>query len=60
LTHVGGRLRIGAGTLRNDPATFLRWIAETDLVKPGVHMPAFRALAPDNLAALAAYLDSLQ
>jgi cytochrome c oxidase subunit 2 len=60
LTHVGGRLRIGAGTLRNEPATFLKWIAETDLVKPGVHMPAFRALAPDNLAALAAYLDSLQ
>jgi cytochrome c oxidase subunit II len=60
LTHVGGRLRIGAGTLQNDPETFFRWIAQTDNLKPGVHMPAFRALPPDTLSALAAYLDSLQ
>lgn len=60
LTHVGSRLRIGAGALGNEPEAFLKWIAHTDVIKPGVHMPAFRALPPDSLSALAAYLDSLQ
>lgn len=60
LTHVGGRLRIGAGTLPTEPAAFARWIAQTDRVKPGVHMPAFRALPPDDVATLATYLDGLQ
>jgi cytochrome c oxidase subunit II len=60
LTHVGGRMQIGAGILRNEPDAFLEWIARTDTVKPGVHMPAFHALGPDILSALAAYLDGLQ
>jgi cytochrome c oxidase subunit 2 len=60
LTHVGSRLRIGAGTLPNDPEAFTNWIRQTDGIKPGVHMPAFRTLSRDQLGALAAYLDSLQ
>jgi cytochrome c oxidase subunit 2 len=60
LTHVGGRTRIGAGTLENDAAAFAEWIGETDRIKPGVHMPAFRALSRDDLSALGAYLDGLQ
>jgi cytochrome c oxidase subunit 2 len=60
LTHVGGRLRLGAGTLPNDPDAFARWIGQTDRIKPGAHMPAFRALSRDDLSALAAYLDGLQ
>lgn len=60
LTHVGGRLRIGAGLLRNEPETFQRWITQTDTIKPGVHMPAFRALPTDGVSALAAYLNGLQ
>jgi cytochrome c oxidase subunit 2 len=60
LTHVGSRLRIGAGILDNERETFLRWIAETDALKPGVHMPAFRALPPAALTSLAAYLESLR
>jgi cytochrome c oxidase subunit 2 len=60
LTHVGGRLRIGAGTLQNDADAFVRWISETDRIKPGVHMPAFRTLSRDDLSALAAYLDGLR
>jgi cytochrome c oxidase subunit 2 len=60
LTHVGSRLRIGAGTLPNEPDALVRWIGQTDRIKPGVHMPAFRALAADDLSALAAYLDSLR
>jgi cytochrome c oxidase subunit II len=60
LTHVGGRTRIGAGTLENDAAAFVAWISETDRIKPGVHMPAFRTLSRDDLSALGAYLDGLQ
>jgi cytochrome c oxidase subunit 2 len=60
LTHVGSRSRIGAGTLQRDPEAFVNWISETDRIKPGVHMPAFRALARDDLTALAAYLESLR
>ena len=60
LTHVGSRSHIGAATLTNARETLMQWIAQTDRVKPGVHMPAFRALASDDLTALAAYLGSLQ
>jgi cytochrome c oxidase subunit 2 len=60
LTLVGSRLRIGAGTLANEPDAFLQWIAQTETIKPGVHMPSFRALPADDLSALAAYLDGLQ
>jgi cytochrome c oxidase subunit 2 len=60
LTHVGSRLRIAADTLPNDSEALARWIAQTDRIKPGVHMPAFRALATDELSALAAYLGSLR
>jgi cytochrome c oxidase subunit 2 len=59
LTHVASRPRIGAATLPNTPETLVTWIGQTDRIKPGVHMPAFRALTPDELSALAAYLGSL-
>ena len=60
LTHVGGRLSLGAGTLPNEPDDFARWIAQTDEVKPGVHMPSFHMLPAEDLRALAAYLDGLE
>jgi cytochrome c oxidase subunit 2 len=60
LTHVGSRVRIAAETLPNEPAALIQWIAQTDRIKPGVHMPAFRALGADELSALAAYLSSLR
>jgi cytochrome c oxidase subunit 2 len=60
LTHVGSRLSVGAGTLRNEPAEFLRWIARTNEAKPDVHMPAFGMLPHDDLRAIAAYLDGLE
>lgn len=60
LTHVASRLHVGSGTLRNAPDALMTWIRETDRVKPGVHMPAFRALTSDELGALAAYLGSLR
>jgi cytochrome c oxidase subunit II len=60
LTHVGSRRQIAAETLPNDRAALARWIADTDNIKPGVHMPAFRALPRDELSALAAYLSGLK
>ena len=60
LTHVASRISIGAATLPNQAQTLMRWIRDTDRVKPGVHMPAFRALTSDELTALVAYLSGLQ
>lgn len=60
LTHVGGRGSLGAGTLSNDHAAFDEWLARTDAVKPGVHMPSFGMLAPEQRSAMAAYLESLE
>ncbi len=60
LTHVGSRVSLGAGILPNEPDDFFRWIARTESVKPGVHMPAFGMLPEEELRALAAYLNELQ
>lgn len=60
LTHVGSRLTIGAGTLARGPEAFIRFISQTDRVKPGVHMPAFGMLPAADLQALASYLDGLK
>ena len=60
LTHVGGRLSVGAGILQNEPGKLRDWLARTGHIKPGVHMPAFGMLPDDDLAALAAYLHGLQ
>jgi cytochrome c oxidase subunit II len=60
LTHIGSRRSVGAGILPNDVGGFMRWLGETDRVKPDVLMPHFRMLPEDELRALAAYLESLQ
>jgi cytochrome c oxidase subunit II len=60
LTHVGGRLTLGAGRLPNGPDEFRRWISHVDELKPKVLMPDFAALETTDLQALAAYLDSLE
>ena len=60
LTHVGSRLTLGAGILPNEQSAFARWIEQTDKVKPAVLMPHWNMLPPDELQALAAYLESLQ
>ncbi len=59
LTHVATRSRIAAGTLPNQTGALVRWIAQTDQIKPGVRMPAFHTLDADELLAIAAYLGSL-
>jgi cytochrome c oxidase subunit II len=60
LTHVGSRLSLAAATLPNEPDAFQRWIAHTKEVKPGVLMPQFHMLPPEELQALAAYLKGLK
>jgi cytochrome c oxidase subunit 2 len=60
LTHLAGRLTIGASTLPNRADALARWIRDSEGIKPGVHMPAFRALSADDLSALLAYLGSLR
>lgn len=58
LTHVAGRMTIGAGTLDNTASQRAAWILDPQRFKPGAHMPAER-FAPDDLAALNAYLETL-
>jgi cytochrome c oxidase subunit II len=60
LTHAGSRASLGAGTLPNDGAAFVRWITHSEKLKPGVLMPAFDMLSEPDLRAMAAYLESLQ
>ncbi|HVL67630.1 MAG TPA: cytochrome c oxidase subunit II [Vicinamibacterales bacterium] len=60
LTHVGGRLSLGAGILQTTPDELRRWIASTEHVKPGVHMPNFGMLPLEELQAMAEYLHALK
>ena len=60
LTHVGSRLYLGAGTLRNQPGAMAHWIANTQTLKPGARMPASGELEPATLQALGAWLEHLQ
>jgi cytochrome c oxidase subunit II len=60
LTHIGSRRRIAAETMPNDREALVRWITQSDRIKPGVHMPAFRGLGSEDLSAITAYLGSLQ
>jgi cytochrome c oxidase subunit 2 len=59
LTHLASRSTIGAGTLPNTRGNIAGWILDPHAIKPGVKMPA-TALAPADLHALLAYLESLQ
>jgi cytochrome c oxidase subunit II len=60
LTHVGGRMHIGAGTLRNHRGTLAGWIADPQAIKPGVRMPGSGDIDGATLNALAAYLEHLK
>jgi cytochrome c oxidase subunit 2 len=60
LTHIGGRMSLGAGTLPNDAARLAEWIARPDHAKPGARMPAYGMLPSDQLHAMAAYLSGLR
>lgn len=59
LTHLMSRSTIAAGTLRNDPDSLARWIANAQDVKPGCRMPKLEFSQPE-FAALTAYVQSLR
>jgi len=59
LTHVASRMTIGAGALENTPSNREAWILDPQQFKPGTKMPS-ENIAPQDLAALNAYLGSLQ
>ncbi len=60
LTHVASRLRLGAGVLATHREGFATWVADVQGLKTGARMPSFEHLDAAALAALAAFLDSLE
>jgi cytochrome c oxidase subunit 2 len=60
LTHVGGRISIGAGLLPNNAGALAGWIASSQHLKPGNLMPPFQHFSGAELRALAAYLEGLK
>jgi cytochrome c oxidase subunit 2 len=60
LTHVGGRLTIGAGLLPMNRGALAGWIASSQHLKPGNLMPSFGMLDPAELNGLAEYLEGLK
>jgi cytochrome c oxidase subunit II len=59
LTHIGSRLSLGAGILRNNRGNLAGWIINPQPLKPGNRMPP-SYLDPDDLHALVDYLESLK
>jgi cytochrome c oxidase subunit 2 len=59
LTHLMSRKTIAAGTLANTRDHLARWITNSQEIKPGNNMPPV-PLAPEDLQALLAYLESLK
>lgn len=60
LTHVGGRLSLAAGLVKNDREHLQQWIRQPKQMKPEALMPAFDMLPPGDLEALSAYLEGLK
>lgn len=60
LTHVGSRMHIAAGTLRNHRGTLAGWIADPQAIKPGALMPGASGMDGETLRALATYLEHLK
>lgn len=60
LTHFGSRKSLGAGIFPNDRSAVISWLSSTEHIKPGVHMPNFKALGQQQLDELANYLEQLQ
>lgn len=60
LSHVGSRRTLGAGILPNNRGTVAGWIADSQTMKPGNRMPNYKQLAPEDLNALAQYMESLK
>jgi cytochrome c oxidase subunit II len=60
LTHLASRGSLGAATLPMNAGTLAAWIVSGQHHKPGNLMPEFKEFTPQELKALAAYLESLK
>jgi cytochrome c oxidase subunit 2 len=60
LSDVGGRAWLAGGTVRNTRDNMARWISDSQSLKPGSRMPAYRQFSPEELRALVEYLASLR
>ncbi len=60
LTHIGTRLSIGAGLMKNNQANLATWITRNHLLKPGNKMPEYSYLDPQALQEITAYLEGLE
>jgi cytochrome c oxidase subunit 2 len=60
LTHLAGRSTLAAGVLPNSHEALVRWITQTETIKPGSRMPSFGALPADHVEAIASYLEGLE
>jgi cytochrome c oxidase subunit 2 len=60
LTHVGGRISLGAGILSNTPESFARWIGRHQKLKPENLMLPFDFFSENELRGLSAYLKGLE
>ncbi|HEX4462885.1 MAG TPA: cytochrome c oxidase subunit II [Polyangia bacterium] len=60
LTHIGSRLRIGAGWLTNDVASLHAWIVDAPALRPGVQMPPLTMFTGVQLHDLVTYLEGLK
>jgi cytochrome c oxidase subunit 2 len=60
LTHIGSRLSLAAGVLPNNVGTLAGWIAGSQHIKPGNHMPSIDHLSGEALRAVAQYMESLE
>jgi cytochrome c oxidase subunit II len=59
LTHLMSRETLGAGVAPNDAATLKAWVADPNVLKPGVLMPAMKLSEPE-LDQVVAYLTTLR
>jgi cytochrome c oxidase subunit II len=59
LTHVASRPTIGGGVLDNSPASLTKWIANPQVIKPGVLMPNLE-LSITQINELVAYLEAIK
>lgn len=60
LTHLASRTTIAAGALENTRGNLAGWIGNSQAIKPGNDMPVMNSLAPNDLQALIAYLETLK
>jgi cytochrome c oxidase subunit 2 len=59
LTHLMSRETLGAGVAPNGPATLKAWLADPNVLKPGVLMPAMKLSEPE-IDQMVAYLTTLR